>query len=533
MNLIAKYAPISAHLAYWLVACLVSANLQAQPNVLTSNYDNNRTNANLAETILTPATVYPDAFGKIGAYPVDGHVFAQPLYVRDVAINGELKNVLYVATMHNSVYAFDADQPQLSEPLWKVNLGEPLPTKYYRRFSDIEKEIGILSTPVINLGHRAIYVVTCTYQNEKPVFTLNALDLTNGADKLGSPMPIKINVPGTGDGSDGKTIPFDPIQHLQRPGLLLANGNIYIAFGSHADEYPFHGWIAAYDAANIQNQVAAYNTTPTGGYGSIWQSGRGLAADKDGNVFVTTGNGDYDGKSNFGQSFLKLSPNLGLVDWATPEHWEQLGHDDADVSSMGPILVPGSDSLVGGDKEGNFYVVNQKNMGRLGSNGSASPKVSQPLEYGGIYNMAVWAREKDALVYLTCEGSWTGAFRLADGVLEPIPLSKIGAAGDAAYQGVAISADGTTEGSGILWLNYGDYSREGVPAIFCAMDAGDITNALWCSTFNEDRDGPGRFAKFVAPTVVNGRVYLPTFSYEVAVYGLLPLPVPSPNSSKR
>ena len=504
------------------ITCFVTVGLNAQPNVLTANYDNNRSGANLAETILRPGSVNAEEFGKVGAFPVDGHIFAQPLYVRDVAINGERKNVLYVATMHNSLYAFDADSPHNIEPLWKVNLGPSLPTSYYRRFSDIEKEIGILSTPVIDLSRQTIYVVSCTFPDDKPIFTLSALDLTDGLDRPGSPVEIKINVAGTGDGSDGTTIRFDPIQHMQRPGLLLANHNVYIAFGSHNDQYPYHGWIAAYSASDVRNQVAAFITTSSAGYGAIWHSGRGLAADSAGNVFATTGNGDFDGLSNFSQSFLKLSPNLNLLDWFAPGNWASLSDDDADLSSMGPILIPGTDHLIGGDKAGNLYLLNQKNMGHLGPMDAAAPLVSRPVEYGGLFNMAIWKRAADAIVFISTEGSTTSAYRLADGSVSMTPLSTAPVADEAAYQGMAVSADGDTAGSAVFWMSYGDYARQGVPAVLCAFDGEDLSQALWCSTFNEDRDGPGRFAKFVSPTVVNGRVYLPTFSYEVAIYGLLP-----------
>lgn len=530
MNRISKYAVRLVQTCG--IACFAAVVVKAQPNVLTANYDNNRTSANLAESILSPGSVNAEEFGKVGAFPVDGHIFAQPLYVRDVAIKGVRKNVLYVATMHNSLYAFDADAPQTTEPIWKVNLGPSLPTSYYRRFADIEREIGILSTPVIDLSRGTIYVVSCTFPDDKPIFTLSALDLADGLDKLGSPVDINMNVAGTGDGSDGTTIRFDPIQHMQRPGLLLSNNKIYIAFGSHNDQYPYHGWIAAYDASDVRNQVAAFITTATAGYGAIWHSGRGLAADSSGNVFATTGNGDFDGLSNFSQSFLKLSPNLNLLDWFAPGNWASLSEDDADISSMGPILVPGTDHLIGGDKAGNLYLLNQKNMGHLGPMDAAPPLVSRPVEYGGIFNMAIWKRASDTLVFISTLGSTTSAYRLADGAVNMTSLSTAPVADEAAYQGMTVSADGDTAGSAVLWLSYGDYARQGVPAILCAFDAEDLSQALWCSTFNEDRDGPGRFAKFVSPTVVNGQVYLPTFSYEVAIYGLLPKTEVAQSSSR-
>ena len=504
------------------VAFLLGLSLRAQPNILTTNYTNDRTNANVEETILNPGNVSPETFGKIGAFTVDGHVFSQPLYVTKVAINGGLKNVLYVATMHNSVYAFDADNPQSKEPLWQVNLGQPLPTSYYRRFADIENEIGILSTPVIDPARLAIYVVTCNFVDEKPRFSLHALDLTDGSEKLGGSIEIKGSVPGSGDNGDGKNVFFDPIQHMQRPGLLLANNTIYVAFGSHNDQYPFHGWIAAYDAGNIQRQVKMFNSTPAGGYGAIWQSGRGLAADEAGNVYLATGNGDYDGKFNFSQSILKLSPSLGIIDWFTPENWSQLSANDSDLSSQGPVLIPGTNHLLGGDKEGNLYALDRTNMGRLGPRQTAPPQTLRPIQFGGIFNMAIWPRSSYAQIYITSEGDVTSQFTMKGGLVNPKSTADSHTSGDSPFQGMAISANGDKDG--VFWINFGDYSQEGTPAVFCALDASDISLLLWCSNIYEDRDTPGRFAKFVAPTIVNGRVYLPTFSYEIVVYGLLPDP---------
>lgn len=238
---------------------------RAQVNVLTGNYDNYRTNANPHETILNFSTVNALTFGKLFTLPVDGVTYAQPLYVSDLAIPGQgTHNVLVVATMHNSLYAFDADTSGPS--LWQANFGPSVPTADYA-FRDILPEVGILSTPVIDLASGTVYAVADVKQNGSYSYQLHALDLATGADKPGSPVEIQTAIVAA--------VRFDPFQHLQRPGLLLSNGVVYAAFGSHADSIPFHGWLFAYDAATLQNK-AVFNTATTGLGSGIWQAGRGV-----------------------------------------------------------------------------------------------------------------------------------------------------------------------------------------------------------------------------------------------------------------
>lgn len=499
------------------------AVLSGQTHVLTANYGNERTNANLSETILTTANVTPAQFGKLGEYPVDGQIYAQPLYVGGVPIAGQgFRNVVFVATMHNSVYAFDADSPCVTTPLWHANLGRPLPVSVLR-FREINPEVGILSTPVIDLAANTIYVVTASYESETPVYKLHALDLSDGSEKLNGPVVIRANVYGNGDGSDNGRIVFDASQHLQRPGLLLANNSIYIAFGSVRDRFPYHGWILAYDAANIGTQKAVFNVTPEGGSGGVWQSGRGLAADSEGNVYAVTGNGDYDGAVNFGESFVKLNPNLQVLDWFTPADWSELSDLDYDLGSLGPVLVPGTSLIIGGDKANNLYLVDRHNMGRLGTWGSAVPRIFKPIAGGGLYNMALWTRDSDSIVYLVQPGDWTGAFRIAGGIMESLPMSQSVVTSDLPFQGMAISASGDADGTGILWLTGGDHSVAGAPGTIYAFDAMNLDNLLWTSETVPERDRIGGFAKLATPTVVDGRLYVPTFSNALAVYGLLPV----------
>ena len=499
---------------------LAPCGLVSQIKVLTANYGTDRTNANLQETLLNPANVNKDRFGKLGAFPVDGNIYAQPLYVPGVIIAGVARNVVFAVTMNNSVYAIDADAPSSTTPLWKVNLGPPVPPEV-NDSEDTAPATGILSTPVIDVERKTIYVVAETLIKDTAAFYLHSLDLSDGSEKPGSPVEITAKIDGGGDTSADGKIAFDAVMHLQRPGLLLANNNIYIAFGSHADSWPYHGWIFAYDASNVQQQVAVFNTTPQGDYGAVWQSGRGLAADADGNIYVGSGNGDYDGVHNFSQSILKLSPSLKLLDWYTPANWEYLSDFDFDMGSLGPILVPGTDWILGGDKFGNVYLADKKNMGHLDSASGPSPRIVLASLYGGIFNTAVWNSEIGTVFYAVDQGDSLKAFKIVDGQFAATPFSRTEVTADIPYQGMTVTANSGVAGTGILWMTTGDHDADGIPGTLHAFDALDLSRELWNSDVKKDRDGLGAFAKFVSPTVVNGRLYVPTFSNQLVIYGLL------------
>lgn len=487
-----------------LLTLLIAAAF-AQTDVLTANYGNDRTNANLRETILNTANVNPAQFGKLASLPVDGQIYAQPLYSR---------GIVYVATMHNSVYAFDATNLSSPISLWRANLGTAVPSISIGA-RDTDPEVGILSTPVIDPATNTLYAVAASLENDDPVYRLHALDLATGLEKFGGPVLIQARVSGIGDASANGLLTLDATQHLQRTGLLLANGAVYIGFGSIRDRLPYHGWILAYDASTLQ-QKAVFNVTPDGGSGGVWQAGRGLAADSNGNLYVVTGNGDYDGVRNFGESFVKLSPDLRVLDRFAPSDWQELSDIDGDLGSLGAMLVPNADLVLGGDKVNNLYAVNRRNM--------ANPQILQPLAGGGFYNAALWPRGPDPLLYMIEPGDWTGSFRIAGGQVETAPFSQTPVAPDWPFSGMAVSADGSAEGSGILWVTAGDHeaSFAAPPGTLLAFDALDLTNLLWTSDMNPETDYPGIFAKFANPTVADGLVFVPTFSHSVAVYGLLP-----------
>src|SRR6266478_6194356 len=328
-------APRAAWLFLFLFSLFFSATvpLVAQVNILTQHNDNFRTGANTSETILTPSNVASTNFGKLFANPVDGRIYAQPLYVQGVVIPGKgTHNVAFVATEHDSVYAFDADTA--GAPLWQITLldsahGAPAGATTVPNgdlsTTDIVPEIGITGTPVIDLSTNTMYVVGKTKEGTTYVQRLHALDITTGAEKFGGPVALSGSVSGTGNGSLNSVLTWDPKWENNRPGLLLFNGVVYIGFGSHGDNGPWHGWILAYNASTL-TQTGAWCASPNGSGNGIWMSGAGLAADVPdpvnhpyGRMFTVTGNGTYDATApnynnsmDYGDSILKLDLANGI-----------------------------------------------------------------------------------------------------------------------------------------------------------------------------------------------------------------------------
>jgi len=383
--------------------------------VLTHHNDIARTGANLNETILNTSNVKPGSFGKLFERTVDGQIYAQILYVSNVNIRDQgVHNVVYVATMANTVYAFDADDPGATDPLWSKNLGPsvslPDPRVGDGAYNDIAIEVGIVSTPVISLensgngGDGTIYVVAMTKESNDPTgyqHRLHALDISSGDELFGGPVQITASVSGSKTTIDRTKNPaqtqtqqvtrnFTSYLSNQRPALLLSQGQVYIAsasFGDHDENEnnPYHGWILSYDAATLQ-QTAVYNVTPhyivvrslnnnrqvqtdIQAQGGIWQAGQGPAANAFGEVFVITGNGLWkqDG-SVFTDSIIKLRPNLQVLDWFTPFNSQALTDADADLGSSGALLLPGTDLVIGGGKESKLYVMHKDHMGHFNPN---------------------------------------------------------------------------------------------------------------------------------------------------------------------
>ena len=515
-----------------LLSLLIPSPAQAQVSVTMHHNDMGRTGQNLNETILNTSNVNVNQFGKLFACQVDGYVYAQPLYVAQVTISSAIHNVVYVATENDSVYAFDADN---GAPLWHVNLGTPVPsTDVSSTYKDLTPVIGITGTPVIDPVSSAIYLVAKTKNTSNNTYhqSLHALDITSGAEKPGSPIEITASVPGSGSGSSGGTIAFQPLYQLNRPGLLLLNGVVYIAFGSHGDIGPYHGWVLGYNASTLA-QLAVFNTTPNGSEAAIWQGGQGLVADAD-NIYFMTGNGTFDantGGTDYGDSVVKLPASTGLSvsDYFTPDNQGSLNQTDADLGSGGPILLPGTSSIVGGGKDGILRLINTASMGEFNAafNGDLQEfqATSGIIMIGPIY----WnSPNHGPVLYLWGPGDYLKAFEFLNGAFQTTPVSKstmTSPAGNSNAAGLSLSANESTSGSGIVWASVsysGDSNQQTVPGILRAFDATNLSTELWDSKQNAARDDVGNYAKFAPPTIANGKVYLATFSNQLLVYGLQP-----------
>ena len=502
-----------------LLGLSVAAIAFGQVNVLNVNYDHQQTGANLQETSLTPQMDWT-TFGKVGAFPVDGQVYAQPLYVSGVAIGGNKYDVLYVATMHNGIFAFNVDTPQSATPLWQVNLGASVPIGLFN-FTDILPEIGILGTPVIDADQQLLYVVADILPAgafSYPVFELHALSLVDGHEMLGGPVQIAASVSGTGVGSNNGKIAFDAFAQLQRPGLILANGTLYIGFGSHADSGGYHGWLMGYNASTLQ-QTSVFNSSPNGWLAAFWQSGRAPAVDSNGDIYAVTANGDFDGKSNFGESVLRLSgSDLSLLDWYTPKEWSYLNDLDGDLGSTGAILIPNTNLLLTGGKSGMLYLVQANSMGHLSSDTTSTVQGVQVNAWGN-HNLALWnSSPSGPIVYEYEPGGSLKAFQISNNQINSTHLSEYAPSYYSMFAGLSVSANGGK--NGIVWFTTGNDVVSGEPGTLHALDGTNLSRELWNSDLNS-RDKLGKFAKFVGPTVANGRVYVPTFSNAVSVYGTL------------
>ncbi len=351
----------------------------AQVSVLTQRNDASRTGQNLNETTLNTSNVKVSTFGKLFSRTVDGYIYAQPLYVPNLTLQGKVRNVVYAATEHNSVYAFDADDPAASTPLWQVNLGTSVPSNDVCvvhpdpldcPYLDLIPEIGITGTPVIDTptSSGTMYVVAKTKDTSNSTyhFYLHALDITSGAEKFGGPVEITGQVQGTGAGSAGGVVAFDPLTQNQRPGLLLLNGVVYIAIGSVGDIANYHGWVFAYNASTLQ-RVAIFNDTPNGYAGGIWGGGQGPVTDGS-NLYLISGDGLFDadtGGKDYGDTFFKLSPSLSLVDYFTPHNQLTLDQQNTDLGSGGVLALPGTSLIVGMGKDGVLRLIDTNNMGHF------------------------------------------------------------------------------------------------------------------------------------------------------------------------
>ena len=515
--------PVRIHCIALAVLVWLASAAAAQVSVLTQHNDNGRSGQNTAEAFLTTSNVTVSQFGKLFSQSVDGYIYAQPLYVANVSVAGKLHNVVYVATEHNTVYAFDADTASPSS-LWQVNLGPSVPSDdicggVAGCYEDLSPEIGITATPVIDSAASLIYVVAKNKDSDGSYhFRLHALSLTTGTEMAGG--PVEITSPG-----------FDPLQHLNRPALLLSQGVLYLAFGSVGDTSPYHGWIFAYDPGTLQ-QMSVFNASPSITGASFWAGGQGLVADGAGFLYGITANGYFNvntGGQDYGDSFLKLNAStLSVADYFTPDNQAFLGGPtDVDLGSGGPLLIPGTTLLLGGGKDGILRLVDSKNMGKFNSTFNADVQ-----EWQATTNMIMGAPvywnspTLGPVVYLFGQGDALKAWRFngATFAVNPVSQSTItNASGTSNMGALSVSSNGSSAGTGIVWALSplsGAANRGAVPGILRAFDASNLTHELWDSQQNAARDAMGNFAKFNPPTIANGKVYVPTFSGELTVYGL-------------
>ena len=491
-----------------LILSLMQPEVSRAQNVLTQHNDLSRSGANPNETILTTSNVTESTFGKLFTLPIDGFTYAQPLYYADVSIAGGTHNVLYAATAHDTVYAFDADT---GTQYWTVSLGTPVPSSVIGT-ENILVEVGIIATPVIDPSSGTIYVTAKTYESGVQIFRLHALNISTGAEKFGGPVEI----------SAGS---FDAAMENQRAAVTLVNGVVYLAFGSHEDYTPYHGFVLGYSASTLQ-QVQVFNVTPNSGQGAIWMGGQGLVADSSNNIYAITANStqsEENAADDYGESFIKLVPNgnsLTLADYFKPNQYDSWNAGDQDLGSSGAFAIPGTSYIAGGSKSGLLFVVNTNNMGKLDT--SSNQVVQEFQATNGLWGspaffnnvMYIWGVNEPLKAY-----EWNGsAFNTS-----PSSQSAYAPPGGTTSGTVSVSSDGTTAGTTIVWATSptGDPDHATVGGNLYAYDATNLSHLLWSTSQDSSRDSYGNFAKFCAPTIANGKVYMGTDSEQVAVYGLL------------
>lgn len=516
-------------LSSWLgVICAVTALLGVPVGtpvtVPMSQYDFARTGANLQEWVLNPSNVDATHFGKLFSRRVDDSVYALPLIVAGLDISGSRHNVMFIASMGNTVYAFDADDPAQSEPLWSRNLGTPAPGDSW--IGPIHH--GILGTPFLDVPTGTLYVVALVSKENEYNLWLNALDIYNGGPKYNSPQLLSFPFAG----SEGTLTNVKGA--LQRAGLLMIDDVLYIAFANivpNPDDQHWsqEGFVQTFNARDLKERYGVFQTTPSGRKGGIWQGGRGIAADGQGNIYLSTAGGSYDGSTNFGSSTLKFAGRgLKLADWFTPKNHEYLFLQNIDMSAGGVTLIPNSPLMFSGGKEGVIFLLNRNDMGKLegasggplqrfqASNGCGRQDCAQTL------GTAFWSRQNDGMLYVWDRRDVLRAYHFVNDRFVTTPAA-VGTVKPGMTGGPSVSANGSEVGSGIVWAVTTPSTRSGgrAPGTLRAFRASDVHQEIYNSDTNTARDALGDFTKFAPPVVANGKVYVPTQSNGVSVYGLL------------
>ena len=540
---------VRSTLAFLVVVCLAACGGDVISNVrnpqsisvLTQHNDNTRAGWNDRETALTTSNVNQQHFGKVSTLAVDDQVYAQPLVVGHVHIKGGDHNVVYAATVNNTLYAFDGDDGTL---YWVRNITAPglrpprntdMTGACGGTYTDFSGNIGIVGTPVIDSARQILYVVARSTNGTAYVQHLHAVSITDGSEAPGSPAPITASTPGSGDGSVNNVITFNGQTQNQRQGLTLVNGVVYVTFSSHCDWGPYHGWILGYDAGTLQQRLV-YNATPNGYGGGMWESGAGMAADAAGNLYIVVGNGtvgdstDPTSLINRGSSALKLTPSgatVQVASWFTPTDYQFMNDNDLDYGSIGSLLIPNANYFLTGGKDGNLYLLNKDAMGGYQPSSNQVQQVVQLTSSEMHCQPAYYQGSAAEFLYVWPENNPLRAIPYNRGTnqLDPLAAVQFTAGGPTGHSGAMLSgsSDGTKAGTAILWATYafsGDAEHDVSIGVLRAFDATDVTRELWNSRQNLSRDGAGMYAKFAAPTIANGHVYLPTFSNQVVVYGL-------------
>lgn len=528
------------------MALVVSLPVSAQVNILTYHYDNTREGANLNETVLTPDNVNSDTFGQLFSYTVDGYVYAQPLYVFGQNISGQgVHNVVFVATEHNSVYAFDADSNGGANGglLWHVNLGPSAPTPdgdLNFNFTPIQPEVGITGTPVIDLPSGTLYVDAFTLEGSTYFHKIHALNLTDGTEKSFSPVTVSTSISGTGAGSSKGVLPFQARQELQRCALTLANGVLYVAYGGYTDMSntdPYHGWILGYSPANLQLVPGyVFCSTPNGtsaqfgaiaGRGGIWGGGAGLAADANGYLYFGTGDGNFTAFPNttgteYGDSIIKLSTDgsLSVADYFTPFNQSYFRTNDLDVGSGGVMVLPdqpGSNPhlVIGGGKPQEAYLLNRDMMttdnNHINTSSQQNNIVQEMPLGGGSYSTPSYFNGQ---IYYVASKDVIRSYLLSSGTLIP-DLPNSSGSRTFPFPGATTSVSANGGDNGIVWA-----IQKANPAVLVAYNATNLSTELYNSSQAGSRDKLTSGVKFAVPIVANGKVYVGSQG-ALTVFGLL------------
>ena len=512
----AKFCAVRLLITLLLMFFAGCASLLAQTPITTWHYDNARTSANTTETVLTPSNANSTSFGKLATLPVDGYVVAAPIYLPNVSVLGQgVHNVVYVATLHDSVYAFDANSA-ISTPLWKTSILNYSPAGATPVSATVKgsaattgwSEVGIVSTPVIDSATGTLYLVAETYENGSVVHRIHALDVTSGVEKAGAPVTIAAQF-----ALNGVATTFTDLYQLNRPGLLLANSHIYIAFGSNCCNRYSQGWVLSYNESTLQ-QEGAYTTEPGKTLASIWQKGAGISADNSGNIYVETGEGYYAAGTNLSTSVIKLSQNgttLDLADYFTPYNYQFLSQNDWDLAN-GVLILPDQPGpypheAVAVGKLGVIYLLNRDNMGQICTTcTTADTQIVQeiPLSGYGSTTPVYW----NNTVYFSW-GAPITAYTLNNGVLATPPAAQ-----SAPFPGpshAVITANGNS--NGILWVINGGNT-------LYALDAVTLGTLYNSGQAANSRDKLPPLAHFATPVAADGKVFIGTQN-SLVVYGLL------------